>query len=64
MESLRSFSAAESKVDVELDFSRCAGNGREGHDDHARDHRRAQHWIEVARGELDPQSWVFMANLA
>ena len=22
------------------------------------------HWIEVARGELDPQSWVFMANLA
>lgn len=22
------------------------------------------HWIEIARGELDPQSWVFMANLA
>jgi Tol biopolymer transport system component len=22
------------------------------------------HWIEIERGELDPQSWVFMANLA
>jgi hypothetical protein len=22
------------------------------------------HWIEIPRGELDPQSWVFMANLA
>ncbi len=22
------------------------------------------HYIEIARGELDPQSWVFMANLA
>jgi Tol biopolymer transport system component len=22
------------------------------------------HWIEIPRGELDPQSWVFMTNLA